>query len=112
MLIEQPLSKWIKQRRRILDLTQAELADRIGCSPSTLQKFEEGTRRPSKQMAELLAIHLEIPANEKASFLRTARSGEDDLSSITPPPSVTPVTTALKIAIPHNLPLPPTPRRS
>lgn len=97
-------SQWIKQRRRLLDLTQAELADRIGCSPSTLQKFEEETRRPSKQMAELLAIHLEIPANEKESFLRAARKGENEPLPVVTQPITTPETT-----IAHNLPLPPTP---
>ena len=72
----QPISfsQWIKQRRRSLDLTQAELADRLGCSLSTLQKFEEGRRRPSKQMAELLAIQLQILEAQKAAFLQAART--------------------------------------
>ncbi len=69
-------SQSIKQRRRALDLTQSELAARIGCSVSTLQKFEEASRRPSKQMAELLATHLEIPAAQKHEFLLKARGIE------------------------------------
>lgn len=69
-------SQWIKQRRRALDLTQSELAARIGCSLSTLQKFEEDSRRPSKQMAELLATHLAIPGAEKQAFLLVARGME------------------------------------
>lgn len=76
MYANQLLSQWIKQRRRILDLTQAELADRIGCSISILQKIEEGKRRPSKQMAELLAVHLEIAEAEKIAFLNAARDAE------------------------------------
>lgn len=88
----QLFSQWIKQRRRILDLTQAELADRIGCSISTLQKFEEGKRRPSKEMAELLAIHLEIPTAEHVDFLQAARGEETSVQ--------------LSAASNHNLPAP------
>ncbi|MEZ4731561.1 MAG: helix-turn-helix domain-containing protein [Caldilineaceae bacterium] len=72
-------SQWIKQRRRTLDLTQSELAARIGCSVSTLQKFEEGRRRPSKQMAALLTTHLEIPAAQKPAFMLAARGVDGEM---------------------------------
>ncbi|MGE5221655.1 MAG: helix-turn-helix transcriptional regulator, partial [Omnitrophica WOR_2 bacterium] len=53
--------EWIKRRRSRLDLTQAELADRAGCSVFALRKIEAGERRPSKQLAALLAQSLDIP---------------------------------------------------
>lgn len=38
---------WLKRRRQGLDLTQAELAERAGCSVFALRKIETGERRPS-----------------------------------------------------------------
>src|SRR5574339_107431 len=64
---------WIKRRRKALDLTQQELAQRMGCSLSTLFKIESDERRPSRQMSELLIRHLEIPSDQQAVFLKVAR---------------------------------------
>ena len=44
---------WLKARRRSMDLTQPDLAKRVGCSLETIVKIESGERRPSKQVAEL-----------------------------------------------------------
>jgi len=66
---------WIKNRRKSLDLTQAELAERAGCSVSTLRKYESGERRPSKQLAVLLASSLEIPESDQDVFIGVARGG-------------------------------------
>ncbi len=65
--------EWLKFRRRELDLTQAELAQRAGCSVPALRKIEAGDRRPSKQLAELLARSLEIPSEEQITFIKVAR---------------------------------------
>ncbi|MCB0072665.1 MAG: AAA family ATPase [Caldilineaceae bacterium] len=64
---------WIRRRRKALDLTQAQLAARVGCAVVTIKKIEQATRRPSQQMAELLADALAIPEAERALFLRMAR---------------------------------------
>ena len=64
---------WIKRRRKALDFTQQELAQRVGCSPSLIFKLESDERRPSRQMAELLAEHLQIPADQHTLFLKVAR---------------------------------------
>lgn len=66
--------EWIKQRRKTLDLTQSELAQQAGCSVFALRKIESGERRPSRQLAELLADALQIPAEDKPAFCRAARS--------------------------------------
>ena len=55
-----PLGRWLRQRRKALDLTQADLAQLVGCAPVTIQKIEGGDRRPSKQMAQLLADCLRL----------------------------------------------------
>ncbi|MEZ4609398.1 MAG: hypothetical protein R2838_03920 [Caldilineaceae bacterium] len=61
----------------------------------TIKKIEQATRRPSQQMAELLAGALAIPEAERALFLRMARH-----EYVAP-------------SAPHNRPGPrrPTPRR-
>jgi predicted ATPase/transcriptional regulator with XRE-family HTH domain len=73
--MEYPLffSDWIKRRRQELDLTQVELANRASCSVFALRKIEAGERRPSKQLAGLLAKSLEISPDDQTTFIRVAR---------------------------------------
>jgi transcriptional regulator with XRE-family HTH domain len=71
--METSFGNWIKRRRKALDLTQGELARRIGCSMSAIYKIEADERRPSRQVAELLAAHLEIPEDQHTLFLKVAR---------------------------------------
>jgi predicted ATPase/transcriptional regulator with XRE-family HTH domain len=125
-----PLSfgDWIRQRRRRLDLTQNDLAERVGCSIALVRKLEAETRRPSRQIAEILAEALEIDPKERTLFLQVARSERafDNLARITPPPEpapfVPPPAAATKtpvavepVAAPptrtaaHSLPVPTTP---
>ena len=69
---------WLKTRRKALDLTQAELAGRVGCATISIQFMETGKRRPSKQMAESLARQLDISTEERRDFIRFARTGADE----------------------------------
>jgi predicted ATPase/DNA-binding XRE family transcriptional regulator len=73
--IDPPLyfGEWLRDRRKTLDLTQAELARRAGCSTAGLRKIETGERRPSKELAALLALALEIDSEQQATFVRVAR---------------------------------------
>src|SRR5436190_13057534 len=64
---------WLKQRRKALDLTQAELADQVGCTVTTIQKIEADLRRPSKQISERLADVLAISDDERTTFVSFAR---------------------------------------
>jgi predicted ATPase/DNA-binding XRE family transcriptional regulator len=84
-----PLSfgEWLKRRRKELDLTQAELAEHASCSVFTLRKIEAGLRRPSKQLAGLLAIQLEIPSEVQTTFIRVAR-GELNIERLGPTASI------------------------
>ncbi|HET9221265.1 MAG TPA: tetratricopeptide repeat protein, partial [Roseiflexaceae bacterium] len=65
---------WVRRRRKALDLTQAELAQRVGCADVTIRRIEADERRPSRQIAERLADCLTIPELERAAFLRAARA--------------------------------------
>ncbi len=63
----------VKARRRELGLTQDELARRVGCAPVTVRKIEYDDLRPSLQIAERLAMALNLPLDERAAFVRLAR---------------------------------------
>ena len=73
MLEQQSFGYWLRLKRKALDLTLEGLADRVGCSASTIRKLEEEERRPSAQIVDRLAEVFNIPQTERASFLRFAR---------------------------------------
>jgi predicted ATPase/DNA-binding XRE family transcriptional regulator len=67
---------WVRLRRLALVLTCEQLAQRVGCAEVTVRKIESDERRPSTQVAELLARHLAVPAEQHALFVRVARGLE------------------------------------
>ena len=82
---------FVRQRRREMDLTQEELARRVGCAAITLRKIEADDLRPSVQIAERLAMALAIPLDDRADFVRRARAVQPeaaDFPAITPSPSL------------------------
>ncbi|HEY0737779.1 MAG TPA: FxSxx-COOH system tetratricopeptide repeat protein [Herpetosiphonaceae bacterium] len=66
------LGSWVRRRRKALDLTQAVLADRVGCAVVTIRKIEVDAMRPSRTMAERLARCLDLSPDEQAVFLQVA----------------------------------------
>ncbi|MAT98262.1 MAG: hypothetical protein CL608_14050 [Anaerolineaceae bacterium] len=64
---------WLKQQRIALDMTQADLASCVGCSVATIRKIESDERRPSRQIAGLLANCLQISPAEQPTFIKMAR---------------------------------------
>src|SRR5262245_40937571 len=66
--------EWVRRRRKALDLTQHALALRVGCALSMIRKIEADERKPSRQVATLLANALELPAPEREQFLQAARA--------------------------------------
>ncbi|HEX6290582.1 MAG TPA: FxSxx-COOH system tetratricopeptide repeat protein [Herpetosiphonaceae bacterium] len=66
------LGSWVRRRRKALDMTQAALADRVGCAVVTIRKIEQDAMRPSRVMAERLARCLALPPDEQAVFLQVA----------------------------------------
>ncbi|MGA7733275.1 MAG: tetratricopeptide repeat protein [Chloroflexia bacterium] len=101
---EMPFGGWLKQRRKTLGLTQVELARCVGCSARTVIQIELGERRPSRQMAELLARCLHIPSDEVPAFVDYAR-----MTTRSDAPATTQGTAPWlpTQARPHNLPSPP-----
>jgi len=90
-MMDYSFGNWIKRRRKALDLTQQELAQRVGCSLSLIFKIESDERRPSRQIAELLVDHLEIPPDQRDLFLKVARQEKnvDHLDPLPPLPELT-----------------------
>src|SRR5262245_18427324 len=78
---------WLKRRRKALDLTQDALARRVGCSVVSIRKFEAEQQRPSRQLAELLAVQLQIPPDECVTFVQFARHGLDEVPPALPIPA-------------------------
>jgi len=98
---------WLTARRKVLYLTRAQLAERIGCSVSALRKIEADEWRPSIQIAELLAKALQIPSEQQPLFIRIAR-GELNNARLNLPPQL--AAHPLKPPPPiSNLPVPATP---
>jgi predicted ATPase/transcriptional regulator with XRE-family HTH domain len=73
MEAEVSFGAWLGKRRKMLDLTRERLAQCAGCSVSALRKIENDERRPSRQLAELLAGCLQISPAECPTFLQVAR---------------------------------------
>lgn len=78
---------WMRNRRRALGLTQAALAEQVGCALVTIRKIEQQTRRPSPQLCALLADQLVIPAAQREAFLRLGRG--EFLERMPPGPNFT-----------------------
>ncbi len=102
---------WLKIRRKQLDLTQTNLASCAGCTVATIRKIEAEARRPSQQIAELLAECLQIPDDQKPLFLQIARGGRraDQLGRVPAIPQAEVSLEQLLSARKTTLPLPSTP---
>lgn len=90
MDIETSFGKLVKDHRLRLGLSQAELSGRVGCATITLRKIETASLRPSAQMAERLAMFLEIPPAERTDFVRLARHSPIHTPQLSRRPSPTP----------------------
>lgn len=96
-------------------MTQKELAQKVGCSLATIVKIESDERRPSRQIADLLAACLEVPAAQREQFLKVARQEKSvDVLDMVPPLSPLASSPEGEAAPPpkprhSHLPVPPTP---
>ena len=63
----------VRQRRERLGLTREQLAHQVGCAAVTIYKIEINERRPSVQVAQLLAQHLAVSPGEVEAFVAQSR---------------------------------------
>jgi predicted ATPase/transcriptional regulator with XRE-family HTH domain len=110
--MESPVTfgEWLRQIRDELRITREEFSKRVGCSVAMLRKIEDGERRPSSQIAELIANSLDVPPADRPTFVKVARGelGVDRLFPIAQrmsSPNAYPAPTPTRI----NLPVLPTP---
>lgn len=101
--------EWIKQRRKSLDLTQQRLAQAVGCSVVLIRKIESEERRPSRQVAGLLAEALQVPSEERDRFIMVARQEKDFAQLSRIPLSQSSSAISISISRPVSLPAPATP---
>ncbi len=96
----------VRRYRQALDLTQTDLARQVGCALVTISKIERDERRPSRQMAGILAERLNIPAADRDLFIAIGlgERAADNLALQTEPASAPAVTHRRR----HNLPAPTT----
>jgi predicted ATPase/DNA-binding XRE family transcriptional regulator len=73
MVSAQSFGEWLRKRRKALDITQDDLAECVGCSPVTIRMVENGQRRASRQVAELLMDCLQVPEEARAEYISLAR---------------------------------------
>jgi predicted ATPase/transcriptional regulator with XRE-family HTH domain len=93
MMVNAPGSfgRWVRDRRKSLDLTQADLGKQAGYAEGTIRKIEADDLRPSKHLAGKLADCLAVPPDRRDVFVRFARgtpTGEPSERSPSPPPSL------------------------
>lgn len=79
MRVEHSFGSWLKLRRNAVGITQDALSAQLGFSPALLRKLESGERRPSGQIAALVAEYFRVPADERVAFVAFARNAAADL---------------------------------
>ena len=64
---QQKIGKFIQERRKIKELTQVELAEKLGVSNRTISKWENGNSLPDYSLFNDLCKELDISINELLS---------------------------------------------
>src|SRR5919201_2920456 len=82
--IHSSFGSWLRQRRREAGISRDELAEQAACSSITLQKIEAGERRPSRQLALILAQVFDVPTDEREAFVAFARTQRNEDYATTP----------------------------
>jgi predicted ATPase/DNA-binding XRE family transcriptional regulator len=77
--------EWLRRARKACDLTQAELARRVGCAEGTIRNLEADGLRPSRQLAARLAAQLGLDPDAHAAVIAFAR-GTDKPPQLPLPP--------------------------
>src|SRR5262245_62617052 len=64
---------WVRLRRQALVLSREDLARAVGVAEVSIRKIEADERRPSPQVAALLAQQLQLAPEAQALFVQVAR---------------------------------------
>jgi len=80
--------EWLRRARKACDLTQAELAQQVGCAEGTIRNLEADGLRPSKQLAARLAAQLGLDEDAQAALIALARGSMAPLPVLPSPPAL------------------------
>lgn len=69
-MLEKAFVRTIRERRIALELTQAQLAQRVGCAVVTLKRIETGSLHPSRELAERILRILDVAPDQREKLLR------------------------------------------
>src|SRR5215475_4114458 len=64
---------WVRLRRLALVLSREDVAQQVGVAEVSIRKIEADERRPSPQVAALLAQQLQLVPETQALFVQVAR---------------------------------------
>jgi predicted ATPase/DNA-binding XRE family transcriptional regulator len=71
-----PFTVWMRKRRQVLDMTQAELARAVHYATITVRTIEEGRARPSPELIDHLATVFGVPEAQREEFRAFARGAD------------------------------------
>ncbi len=69
---QESFGDWVQSGRNRLGLTRKAIAELVGCTPMAIRQIERNEGRPSLELAELLAAHLNIPESQYEQFIFAA----------------------------------------
>lgn len=93
---------WVRKRRQALLLSRADLAQRVGVAEVTIRKIEADERKPSRQVAALLAVALQLDPADHEAFVRAARA-EFAYDCLAPPTAGVPLPAFVAASTPPGL---------
>jgi len=96
---------WVRLRRQALVLSREELAHQVGVAEVSIRKIEADERRPSPQVAALLAQQLQLTPETQAIFVQVAR-GLLTVDQLPPPIPGAPGSAIVAPAVPTSAPAP------
>ncbi len=75
----------IRKLRKMLELTQAKFADRIGVKPNTISQYESGRNEPTDAVVSLICREFNVNKNwlckgDGEIFNKTPKTGLDELA--------------------------------
>ena len=74
------MGKRIKEIRESLNMTQSELADKLGLSVHTVSKYEQGQRNPKIEMLQKIATALNVPVQELLELDEDKESFDEEIN--------------------------------
>lgn len=76
-LADTPIARYIRTQRTTLGYSQAELAEKVGCSKDAVSRWEQGTRRPGAEYLFNLSEVFQVDYLELLDRIRYPNAYDD-----------------------------------